>query len=91
VMSSLLPYALCALAELMIMLRTGRTVAGPGIVKVAILGGLGFLYAMWALYGAGANTVFLGFMLIVAGIPIHVWIKWQNTRSGAARTREREV
>ena len=91
VMSSLLPYALCALAELMIMLRTGRTVAGPGIVKVAILGGLGFLYAMWALYGAGANTVFLGFMLIVAGIPIHVWIKWQNARSGAARTREREV
>jgi len=91
VMSSLLPYALCALAELMIVLRTGSTVAGPGIVKVAILGGLGFLYALWALYGAGANTVFLGFMLIVAGIPIHVWIKWQNARSGATRTKEREV
>ena len=36
VMSSLLPYALCALAELMILLKTGRTVAGPEIAKVAL-------------------------------------------------------
>ena len=60
VMSSLLPYALCALAELMILIRTGRTVAGPGIVKIAVLGGLGFLYAMWALYGAGPIQCFSG-------------------------------
>ena len=33
VMSSLLPYALCALAELMILLRTGRSVAGPEIAQ----------------------------------------------------------
>ena len=78
VMSSLLPYALCALAELMILLRTGRSVAGPEIVKVALLGALGFLYALWAIYGAGAETVFLGFLLILAGIPIHVAIKWRN-------------
>ena len=77
-MLSLLPYALCALAELMILLRSRRTVAGPEIVKVAILGGLGFLYALWAIYGAGAETVFLGFLLILAGIPIHVAIKWRN-------------
>ena len=55
VMSSLLPYALCALAELMILLKTGRSVAGPEIVKVALLGALGFLYALWAIYGAGAR------------------------------------
>jgi APA family basic amino acid/polyamine antiporter len=84
VMSSLLPYALCALAELMILLRTGRSVAGPGIVKVAVLGALGFLYALWAIYGAGAETVFLGFLLILAGIPVHVAIKWRNRASETA-------
>jgi APA family basic amino acid/polyamine antiporter len=84
VMSSLLPYALCALAELMILLRTGRSVAGPGIVKVALLGALGFLYALWAIYGAGAETVFLGFLLILAGIPVHVAIKWRNRASESA-------
>ena len=94
VMSSLLPYALCALAELMILVRTGRTVAGPHIVKIGVLGGLGFLYAMWALYGAGADTVFLGFLLILAGIPIYVLIKWQNARAesqAAIRSRGRKV
>lgn len=79
VMSSLLPYALCSLAELMILARGGRTLKGPALAKVAILGALGFLYSLWALYGAGAETVFLGFLLVLAGIPIHVWLKWRNS------------
>ena len=85
VMSSLLPYALCSLAELMILIRTGRTVAGAGVAKVAILGGVGFTYSLWAIYGAGAQTVFLGFLLVLVGIPIHVLIKWRNARAGAHR------
>jgi APA family basic amino acid/polyamine antiporter len=93
VMSSLLPYALCALAELMILLRTGRSVAGPQVAKVAVLGAVGFLYALWAIYGAGAETVFLGFLLILAGIPVHVAIKWRyraqdNAAALGARQRE---
>jgi basic amino acid/polyamine antiporter, APA family len=81
VMSSLLPYALCALAELMILLKTGRTVAGPEMTKVVILGGLGFAYSFWAIYGAGAQTVFLGLLLVLAGLPVHVGIKWRNARA----------
>jgi APA family basic amino acid/polyamine antiporter len=94
VMSSLLPYALCSLAELMIVIRTGRSVAGTGVAKVFFLGGLGFAYSLWAIYGAGAETVFLGFLLILVGIPIHVGIKWRNARAGvhaAARSPAREV
>lgn len=79
VMSSLLPYALCSLAELMILARGGSTLKGPTLVKVAVLGALGFIYSLWALYGAGAETVFLGFLLVLAGIPIHVWLKWRNS------------
>ena len=78
----------------MILIRTGRTVAGPGMVKIGVLGGLGFLYTLWAIYGAGADTVFLGFLLILAGIPIHVLIKWRNARAGvdaAVRSQVREV
>ncbi|PSJ56639.1 amino acid permease [Pseudaminobacter soli (ex Li et al. 2025)] len=81
VMSSLLPYALCSLAELMILVRTGRTSGGPAVVKIAILGCLGFVYSLWALYGSGAETIYLGFLLILAGIPIHVWIKWRNANA----------
>jgi APA family basic amino acid/polyamine antiporter len=83
VMSSLLPYALCSLAEIVILVRTGRTIAGPGLAKIAVLGGIGFLYSLWALYGAGAETVFLGFLLVIAGVPVHVVIKWRNARAAA--------
>ncbi len=76
VMSSLLPYALCAFAELMILFRKGESAAhAQGRIKIAVLGSLGFAYSMWAIYGSGAETVFLGFLLVLAGVPIHVWIK----------------
>ncbi|MFC3615130.1 amino acid permease [Lutimaribacter marinistellae] len=88
VMSSLLPYALCALAELMILVRRNKSAAQPlGRLKIAILGMLGFVYSIWALYGSGSETVFLGFLLIIAGIPIHVWIKSTQKQPGPAADR----
>jgi hypothetical protein len=40
--------------------------------------GLGFLDAAWAIYGAKAVTVFLGFLLTLAASPVHVAIRWRN-------------
>jgi len=40
-----------------------------------VIAGLAFLYSGWAIYGAGAQTVLLGFMLLLAGIPIYVWLR----------------
>ena len=81
VMASLVPYAFCALAELMIHLKGGRGLQGAALLKVGLLGGLGFIYSGWAIYGAGAETVYLGTLLLLAGIPVHVWIKWGNDRA----------
>jgi len=83
VMASLLPYALCALAEPMIRLRTGRRLPRPAAIRMVVLGCLGFVYAAWAIYGAGAQTVFLGFLLLLAGVPIHVAITWRHVATGA--------
>jgi APA family basic amino acid/polyamine antiporter len=80
VMSSLLPYALCALAEIMIRLNGGQNLQGAELVKVLVLGGLGFLYSGWAIYGAGADTVFLGTLLMLAGVPVHVLIRIRNAK-----------
>jgi APA family basic amino acid/polyamine antiporter len=30
---------------------------------------------MWAIYGAGAQTVSLGFLLMLAGLPVYVWLR----------------
>ena len=80
-MSSLWPYAPGSIAELMIRLKGKEGLKGGALVKVSLLGSLGFIYSGWAFYGSGAETVFLGTLLIVAAIPLHVWMKWKNARA----------
>ena len=40
-----------------------------------ILGFLAFLFSMWAVIGSGAEVVFWGFVFLMSGIPVYVWIK----------------
>ncbi len=75
-LSTLVPYLVCALAELMIYLARGRTVAGRELIKVVVLGAIGFAYTLWAIYGAGQDVVFWGFLLLMAGLPFYVLLRW---------------
>ena len=75
-LATLVPYLFCALAEIMIWLRSGGDkVKQPTLIGV-MLGSLAFIYSLWAIYGAGKEVVFYGFLLLLVGIPIHVAIKW---------------
>ncbi len=85
VMASLVPYTFCALAELMIRLKGDVQLRGIALIKVGLLGSLGFIYSVWAIYGAGAETVYFGMLLLLAGIPVHAWIKWGNDRTDRAQ------
>ncbi|MCA0928205.1 amino acid permease [Ruegeria profundi] len=80
VVASLLPYAICAVAEIMIRLNGGELLRGPELAKVVVLGGLGFIYSVWAFIGSGAETVLLGSVLLLAGVPIHVWVRWTQAK-----------
>lgn len=76
-LTTLVPYLFCALAELMIFIRTGQTIAGKALTPVVGLAAAGFLYSAWAIYGSGQEVVFYGFLLLVAGVPVYVWLKWR--------------
>ena len=76
-LTTLVPYLFCALAELMIYVSSGRTIAGKGLGAVVVLAVLGFVYSIWAIYGAGQEVVFYGFLLMVAGVPVYAWLKWR--------------
>ncbi len=39
---------------------------------------LGFLYSLWAVAGSGEESVYWGFLLLMAGIPFYVWIKHRS-------------
>ena len=80
-MASLVPYAFCALAEIVIRLKRGETLADRSLAGIAGLGTLGFLYSLWAIYGSGEDVVFFGFLLLLAGIPVYVLIRLRQAGS----------
>lgn len=57
---------------------TGKDIRGTGAgnyFKKLIFSILGFIYAMYTIYGSGAEYVFAGFLLLLAGIPFFIAIK----------------
>ena len=40
-----------------------------------LLGLLAFIFSLWAVIGSGEEVVFWGFVLLMAGIPIYIFIK----------------
>ena len=75
-LSTLIPYVFCSLA---VWLMPGQPRLANG---AAIVSALAFAYSMFAIYGAGADTVFYGFLLILAGLPVYVWMVYASPRRG---------
>lgn len=66
-LASLVPFSFCAMAAFLLdpNMSSGLRVAG----------GVAFLYAMFSIVGAGAETVYWGFLLLISGLPVYVWVK----------------
>lgn len=69
-LSTLLAYAFSALAAF----RVGGATLSTSMRLVA---GLAFAYSLWAIGGAGEETVYWGFLLLMAGLPVYVWVSRQ--------------
>jgi APA family basic amino acid/polyamine antiporter len=63
----LLPY-LFSIATFALALKNTNT-------KSIILACLAFLFSVWIVIGCGAEIVFLGFLLLLLGIPVYVYLK----------------
>ena len=70
-LSTLVPYTFCSLAGV-ILHRRERTMTWS--TGASIVSGLAFLYALFAIGGAGPDVVFSGFLLLLAGLPVYAWI-----------------
>lgn len=65
-LSTLVPYVFCSLAVWLLPDRP-RPATGTAVASL-----VAFIYSMFAIYGAGAETAFFGLLLILAGLPIYV-------------------
>jgi len=75
-MTAVIPYAFCALAPSLV---SARITGGAKIPRVTIIELIAFIFAMFTLYGCGAEAVLYGVVLLLLGIPVFVW---QRRRTG---------
>lgn len=74
VICALLPYLFTAASYALIIIE--KKLQTKSWIKTFILSALGFSYALWAIYGSGSDTVYYGFMLLLIGIPVYIYMKW---------------
>jgi arginine:agmatine antiporter len=71
-MTAVVPYAFCALAIAVISVSDKAQGKGArhrlGVIEI-----VGFIFALFTLYGCGAEAVLYGLMLMMLGIPVYVW------------------
>ena len=83
-LTALLPYALVCMSQLMIFVRERDRFAGQRLLGPTLLAIGGFTFSTWAIAGSGEEIVFWGFLLLLAGVPVYVWVTWQNERDGGS-------
>jgi arginine:agmatine antiporter len=71
-MTAVVPYAFCALAAGLIGAQAGPKGEGKGH-RLGAVEIIGFVFALFTLYGCGAEPVLYGLMLLMLGIPVYVW------------------
>jgi APA family basic amino acid/polyamine antiporter len=70
-LSTLVPYAFSSLAGFMLQRSDPRMRMSGGASTIALLA---FGYSLWAIGGAGAEVVYWGFLLLLSGLPVYVWV-----------------
>jgi arginine:agmatine antiporter len=69
-MAAVVPYAFCALATGLV---AAHAAGGGAVPRLGAIEVIAFVFAVFTLYGCGAEPVLYGFMMLVLGIPIYVW------------------
>jgi APA family basic amino acid/polyamine antiporter len=50
------------------------------LVRDVVVATLAFAYSVWAIAGAGEDIVTKGFVLLLAGIPVYIGMRWWQVR-----------
>ena len=80
-LTCLLPYAVAALAEMVHLFRERISIKPGRFLRLLIVVGLAFTYAIWTIIGSGPEVMMWGGVLIAAGIPVFLWYKFKSSSS----------
>ncbi|MFM9837374.1 MAG: amino acid permease [Cyclobacteriaceae bacterium] len=75
-MTVLVPYLFSAVSYAILAMRSNQLKWNNGVKLTVAL--LAFIYSMWAVGGSGQETVYWGFLLLMAGVPLYGWSKMKR-------------
>jgi APA family basic amino acid/polyamine antiporter len=84
-LTTLIPYAFSSMAQLLLLVTDRESFEAKNFARDAVIATLAFLYSMWAIGGSGEEIVFKGFLLILAGTPVYVGMRWYQARRTSAQ------
>jgi APA family basic amino acid/polyamine antiporter len=76
---TLIAYAYAAAAEVVLFFRERACFSQLRLVRDTAIASLAFAYSVWAIWGSGQEWLAKGFMLLLFGIPVFVWMKWRGS------------
>ena len=79
-LSALIPYAYSAAAQILFLVTRNPRFSTANLVRDVVVAGLAFAYSIYAMIGAGNEVIALGFLLIVLGVPVYLFLKWREHR-----------
>src|ERR687893_786193 len=80
-LTALVPYAYSAAAQVLLLVNEPAAFQGRRLARDVAIALLAFAYSVWAIAGAGADVIAKGFVLLLAGIPIYLWLSWRKRRA----------
>jgi APA family basic amino acid/polyamine antiporter len=79
-LTTVVPYAFAAAAEVAMFIKEPERFTGRKLVRDTIVAVLGFGYAIWAMYATGPESIAKGYMLLMLGIPLYLYLRWRRQR-----------
>ena len=77
-LTTLIPYAYSAAAQVMLFITDREHFNSARLGRDTVVAALAFAYSMWAIAGSGYQVVFRGFLLLMAGLPVYLWVIWRR-------------
>ena len=73
-LTTLLPYVFSSMTAIRLALRDGRAGRARAVGRLAVAA-VAFLYSLWAIGGAGEDAIYWGFLLLMIGLPVYVFMR----------------
>src|SRR5215217_4438265 len=87
-LTTLVPYAYSAAAQAYLYVTERERFSPRHFRRDMAIATLAFAYSVWAITGAGQDVIAKGFVLLLAGIPVYIAMRWWQQRNAPRITAE---